>query len=79
MPYFEFAWDGENEEHLAQHGVTPEEFEEVVMDPDVSGRDKRHGPDRRYAIGETSNGKRLRCIYVGVDGITIYPITAYEV
>ena len=79
MPYFEIIWDGENEEHIAQHGVTPDEFEEVVMNPLKSGRDTRHGADRHYAIGETAGGKRLRCVYEDIDGITIYPITAYEV
>ena len=49
------------------------------MAPDKSGRDRRHGVDRYYAIGETSNGKRLRCVYEDVDGVTVYPITAYEV
>jgi hypothetical protein len=27
------VWDGENEGHLAEHGVTVEEFVEVVCDP----------------------------------------------
>lgn len=34
MPYYFFVWDGENERHLAEHGVTIEEFAEVVCDPD---------------------------------------------
>ena len=29
MPFWYFIWDGENDEHVAEHGVTPEEFEEV--------------------------------------------------
>ena len=32
MPYFDlFLWDEQNEDHLAQHGVTREEFEFVVL------------------------------------------------
>ncbi len=34
MPYYEFQWDDETIEHLDQHGVSPEEFEEVVSNPE---------------------------------------------
>lgn len=37
MPFYFFVWTGENEEHLADHGVTPKEFEEVVVQPDFVG------------------------------------------
>ena len=30
MPYFEFLWTDEIIEHLADHGVTVDEFEHVV-------------------------------------------------
>jgi hypothetical protein len=33
MPYFFFVWEEENEEHLAEHGVSREEFEDVVCNP----------------------------------------------
>ena len=32
MPYFDlFLWDENNEDHVAHHGVTKEEFECVVL------------------------------------------------
>ena len=34
MPYYFFIWTPEIIDHLAEHDVTPEEFEEVVSDPD---------------------------------------------
>ena len=30
MPFYFFVWDGENERHLDEHGVTPEEFAELA-------------------------------------------------
>jgi hypothetical protein len=34
MPFYFFIWTPEIVEHLAEHGVTADEFEEVVSDPD---------------------------------------------
>ena len=60
MPYFEFIWDGENDDHLDEHGVTIEEFVEVVTNPErlessrTSGRRRRRlatGRSRRGASG----------------------------
>jgi len=33
MPYCRFFWYDENLEHLAEHGVETDEFEEIVCDP----------------------------------------------
>lgn len=33
MPWYDFFWYDENVEHLAEHGVTPEEFEEASSPP----------------------------------------------
>ena len=38
MPFYLFIWNDEIEEHIAEHGITPEEFEEVVCDPDEVAR-----------------------------------------
>ena len=72
-----FLWDPETEEHLAQHGVTPEEFEEIVCNPDSVGESRSTG--RPIAFGATSTGKYLACVYELVDQDTILPVTAYEV
>jgi hypothetical protein len=34
MPYYLFLWNDLIEEHLAEHGVLPDEFEAVVCDPE---------------------------------------------
>lgn len=33
MPFYFFVWTPEIIAHLAQHDVTPEEFEQVVTNP----------------------------------------------
>ena len=61
MPGYLFLWDPETEEHLALHGVSTEEFEEVVCNPDSVGESRATG--RPLAFGYTSTGKYLACLY----------------
>jgi uncharacterized DUF497 family protein len=77
MPWYLFLWDPETEAHLAEHGVTPDEFEEVVCNPDSIGESRSTG--RPIAFGYTGGGKYLACVYELVEGDTILPVTAYEV
>lgn len=37
MPAYIFIWSDETIEHLEEHGVSPDEFERVVQDPDSNG------------------------------------------
>ena len=77
MPYFEFIWTDEIIEHLAEHGVRPEEFEAVVSRPE--SRDVSRATDRPCCFGETLDGRYLYCVYEMLDDITVIPVTAYEV
>lgn len=77
MPWYLFLWDAGTEEHLAEHGVTPDEFEDVVCNPDSTG--ESHSTGRSIAFGCTSTGKDIICVYEMVDADTVLPITAYEV
>jgi uncharacterized DUF497 family protein len=77
MPWYLFLWDEGTENHLAQHGVTPEEFEEVVCNPDSVGESRTTG--RPIAFGYTSSGKYLACVYEMADQDTVVPFTAFEV
>lgn len=76
MPYYLFVWNDELEEHLAQHGVAPGEFEEVVCNPDYVTASRSTG--RPIAFGETASGKYLACVYELLDETTVLPVTAYE-
>jgi uncharacterized DUF497 family protein len=77
MSYFRFHWTDEIVEHLAEHGVSPEEFEEVVSTPERRGKSRTTG--RPCCWGETSDGRYLICVYEYVDELTLVPFTAYEV
>jgi len=76
MPFFFFIWNDEIEQHLAEHGVTPDEFEYVVCNPDEVEESRTSG--RPIAFGETASGKYLACIYELLDDATVLPDTAFE-
>ena len=76
MPFYLFIWNDLNEEHLADHGVTPDEFEFVVCDPDSVDTSRSSG--RKIAFGD-ANGRYLACVYEMIDDATVLPVTAYEV
>ena len=77
MPFFLFVWDDENEEHLAEHGVSVDEFVQVVCDPQRVESSRSSG--RKIAFGYTTTGKYLACVYELFDESTVYAITAFEV
>jgi uncharacterized DUF497 family protein len=66
-----------NVQHCAEHGVTKDEVDEVLLaatDADVS-----RSSGRPAVFGDTSAGRHLMVIYEEIDEDTIYPVTAYEV
>ena len=72
---YEFRWNAWNVEHIAEHGVLPEEAEEIVQ----SARrpyPRREG-DRTYRVrGRTFGGQWLQVIYIVDPSGTIYVIHA---
>ena len=77
MPCCFFIWNDEIIGHIAERGVTQDEYEEIVCNPDDV--DISQSSDRFVACGETSSGKYLACIYEFLDDDTVLPITAYEI
>ena len=77
MPYFEFIWTEEIIEHLAEHDVSPEDFERVVMNPERTGKSRSSGDPAVW--GYTEDGRYIIAIYKKIDFMTIVPVTAYEV
>ena len=77
MPFYFFIWTPEIVDHLAEYGVTPEEFEEVVSDP--SCEDISRSTGNPVALGCTSEGRCLCCVFKRLDDDTIEPVTAYDV
>jgi hypothetical protein len=77
MAYFHFLWTDAIATHLLEHGVSQEDFENVVNSPERRGESRSTG--RPCCWGETPDGRYLLCVYEYVDVITIVPITAYEI
>ena len=76
-------WDddpGGNVEHIAINGLTPEEVDSVLMDPNIPQRVSRSS-GRPCKFGWTDTGKHIIVIWniEYEDPLTIYPVTAYEV
>ena len=77
MPYYFFIWTPEIVAHLAEHDVTPDEFEHVVSNPDFEDYSRSSG--NPVTIGSTSEGRCLCCVFKRLDQDTIEPITAYDI
>ena len=62
MEITEFEWNGNNIEHIARHGVSPDEVEDVAFDDEPwikTGRKKT-----RYMLGYTVAGRYLFAVYI---------------
>jgi len=77
VPHYEFIWTQEITEHLADNDITPEEFEDVVRNPQSVGTSDSTG--RLCSFGYANDGRYIICIYENVDDLQILPVTAFEV
>jgi len=81
MPWYEILWNYEHEDgnvaHIARNGLTPEDVNVVLMDPEETGLSRSSG--RPIAFGYTSDGRYICVVYEEVDEHTLYPVTAFEV
>jgi uncharacterized DUF497 family protein len=58
-----FEWDQENRAHIAKHGITAEECEQVITNRPVDlNTEIRSGEDRVSHIGETDAGRILAVV-----------------
>jgi uncharacterized DUF497 family protein len=79
MDYSPFDWDSANIAHIAEHDVTPEEAEEVLLgDPlDLEFRIDEGGEERWSYLGETSQGRILQVV-ITLRGEKIRVVTAFD-
>jgi len=77
MPHFFFVWNDEIIEYLAQHGVTQDEFEEVVLNSTEVQTSRSSA--RPIVFGPTSTGKFLACVFEYLGDDTVIPVTAYQI
>ena len=79
MPISRFLWPDDRVDHIAEHGVTPEEFEEVCFGRSLTLRAKAYGANPvYYVLGETDAGRHLFCVVIEFPGGTGYPVTARD-
>ena len=76
MPYYEFLWTDENIGHVAEHGISQDEFEQVVCNPSSKGYSRSSGLPAAW--GYTPDGRYIIAVYEPLDEVTLLPVTAYE-
>lgn len=80
MPYYDIIWNpepGGNVDHIAEHDLTPDEVEAVLLQP--LARDISRSSGRPMVYGFTPAGRYIVVVYEEIDDRTWYPVTAYEV
>ena len=77
MPYYDFLWTDDIIAHLAEHDITPRDFERVVMKP--VDLDESHSSGLPAAFGYTQDGRFIIAVFEYLDEMTVLPTTAYEV
>ena len=65
MPYYFFTWTPDLIDYLAEHEVTPEEFEEVVSNPERQEVSRSSG--NLVAFGSTAEARYLCCVFKQID------------
>jgi len=73
----ELIWPRDRIEHIAMHGVRPQEVEEVCFGDPLVLRAKSPGDNPVFhVLGRTSDGRALFCVVVGFPDSRGYPVTA---
>lgn len=77
MLIHEFVWPQERIDHIARHGVTPEEVEDVCFGNALIQRAKSEGENPvYYMLGQTRAGRYLFCVVIAFPDGKGYPVTA---
>jgi hypothetical protein len=79
MTINEFIWPEERIDHIARHGVTPDEVEEVCFGEPLVLRAKSQGKNPvYYVLGQTEAGRYLFCVIIRFPDGKGYPVIARE-
>ncbi|WP_254513981.1 DUF4258 domain-containing protein [Anatilimnocola floriformis] len=81
----QIIWDIEDDpqgniQHIAEHDITVEEVEQVLLDPASQFASNRNPAGNKLTFGFTAAGRYLAVVWehVGDDPLTVYPVTAYD-
>ena len=74
----EFDWDQHNEQHLAKHGISRSDAQDVLSGNHVLLEYQTEGNEQRWvAVGATRKGKIISIVFA-VRGDAMRPITGWE-
>jgi len=77
MKIHELIWPDDRVDHIAQHGVEPEEVEEVCFGRPHVLRTKATGKSPAYyVLGQSEAGRYLFCLVLQFPDGRGYPVTA---
>jgi len=70
-------WPEERIDHIARHGVTPEEVEEACFGKPFVRRSRSDGDNPvYYVLGQTNAGRYLFCVVIAFPDGNGFPVTA---
>ncbi|HLH27117.1 MAG TPA: BrnT family toxin [Chloroflexota bacterium] len=78
MEGVEVEWDDDNVEHLALHGISPDEVEDMLEGPVIRRRGGTDAPDRFRVLGRTAAGHYLAIVIQQKGRGVIRPFTGWE-
>ncbi len=68
-------WPQDRVEHIARHGISPDEVEEVCFGYPYVQRAKSEGKNPVYYVrGQTEAGRYLLCVVINFPGRRGYPV-----
>jgi hypothetical protein len=77
MKIRELIWPDDRVDHIARHGVDPDEVEDVCFGRPLLLRAKTSGKNPAYyALGQTASGRYLFCVVLQFPDGKGYPVTA---
>ncbi len=77
MKIHEFIWPEDRVNHIAQHSIRPEEFEEACFGNALVKRTKSSGENPAYyVLGQTDSGRYLFCVVIRFPDGKGFPVTA---
>jgi uncharacterized DUF497 family protein len=82
MDFLRIIWDEPDDQngnvcHIAEHGLSVEDVEDVLMSPTSEGSSASSG--RPCLWGYTAEGMHIIVVYERIDEVSIRVVTAYEV
>jgi len=76
MPWMHLIFTDASREKLAEHGVSEDEVEQVMVEAEWHTTSRSSGLP--IALGRTGAGRRIVVVYRTLDSITCEIVTAYE-